>query len=265
VNPATQELHAAIADALERLDEPGLSSESVHQARKSMKRARAALRLLREGLDGAAFRAENAALRDAGRRLAPLRAPQSVLDALQDLRRRYPEELPRARLEALERRLRAEQASGERESARAGAARLLRHSLARAERADFLGIGAGALDEGLERIYRKGRKAYAEAGQAGTGEALHEWRKQVKYLLNALAALRADGKAGGKAARRAEKLARRLGEEHDLAELEQRAPALRPVIERRRAKLRKKALALGEKLYRRKPKRFLERLATSSS
>ena len=96
----------------------------VHRARKALKRARAALRLLREGLDAAAFRAENAALRDAGRSLAPLRDVKAVLGALDELRARYPEEMRRFDLQKLKDSLKNEQGRTRRDVLESGAARL---------------------------------------------------------------------------------------------------------------------------------------------
>jgi CHAD domain-containing protein len=245
----------------------------VHKARKALKKARAALRLLREGLDDAAFRAENAALRDAGRCLAPLRDVKAAFGALDELRRRYPEEMRRLDLQKLKDSLQGERQRTRHDILRSGAApekcaRLLKRSLARAEEPDFARIGSQPLDQGLERIYRKGRKAFARAMQSGTDDALHEWRKQVKYLLNALDVLYgpAQGKRA-KAAQRAGKLADRLGDEHDLVALSLRTQAprgLQPVIEWRRARLKKRAFALGRKLYRQKAKRFVERVTSSS-
>ncbi len=274
-NPATRELRAAIGSALEHLRRPH-SGDSVHEARKALKKARAALRLLRDGLDDAAYRAQNAALRDAGRKLSPLRDPKSALAALDALCERYPGKLTGLGVEklkgALDENPRSTTSSGARPKP---PARLLERCLERAENPDFAGVGAGALERGLRRIYRRGRKAFAEARSAGTPEALHEWRKQVKYLANALHIVYGRDKLK-KIAKRAERLAGRLGDEHDLTVLTERTNTLksrlhgqrrrlRPLIERRRAKLRKRAFALGEKLYRRKPGRFVERLPAPTS
>jgi CHAD domain-containing protein len=226
----------------------------VHEARKALKKARAALRLLRDGLDDAAYRAENAALRDAGRQLAPLRDSKAALAALDALGKRHPGKTRALGLEKLRSSL---QAAPERALPKQPA-RLLRHCLERTEKPDFARIGAGPLDRGLRRIYRKGRKAFADARSTATTEALHEWRKQVKYLANALEALY--GKKPGKLVKRAGKLAGRLGDEHDLAALSERTrtlKALHLLIQRRRTKLRRRAFALGKKLYERRPKRFL--------
>lgn len=262
MNPAARELYASIAVALARVDEPRVSDKSIHEARKALKKARAALRLLRPGLEPAAYRAENALLRDAARALAPLREARSLLDALAALRARDPQALPRAVLETLTRELRAEKkrVSRDREARQAALGtciRLLRQSLARAQQPDFAAMGAKPLSKGMRRIYRKGRRALADAHASRTPEALHEWRKQSKYLLNALETLR--GARKGKAARRAERLADRLGDDHDLDALARHAPRLKTLqaaVARRRSKLQKKAFVLGKKLYRKKPGTF---------
>jgi CHAD domain-containing protein len=260
VNPAARQLLGCIASSRAQLERQPLSDESVHAARKALKKARAALRLLRPGLGEALFRAENRALRDAGRCLSPLRDTKSQLDALYELRRRHAGKLRRARLDALETGLRAEQAEARRKLELQPCLALLE----RAGRTDLAHVDASVLEEGLGRVYRRGRKAFRQAGRSGTPEALHEWRKQVKYLHDALEAL--DGADRGKAARiakRAAKLAKRLGDDHDLAVLAQRKRApneLRKLIVARREKLQKRAFALGEKLYGQKPKRIAAKL-----
>jgi len=270
VNPASRELYASIAVALARLEQPRISDEAVHETRKALKKGRAALRLLRPGLDPAAYRAEDALLRDASRCLSPLREPKSMLDALVALRERNPEAPGRVGLERMTKSLRSARAKAKRELAGRRAAldqciRLLKHSLARAEQADFAGIGSEALAGGMRRIYRKGRLALADARKTRAPEALHEWRKQTKYLLNALETLY--GAQMGKAkttAKRAEKLSNRLGDDRDLDALGRRAqalPGLQTLIARRRAKLQKQAFSLGKKLYVEKPKSFVKRIS----
>jgi CHAD domain-containing protein len=265
MNPATRELLASIANARAQLGTPSLSDERVHEARKALKKARAALRLLRPGLGEALFRAENRALRDAGRCLSPLRDTKSQLDALAALRRRHAGKLRPTRagggLDGIESALRADQAAARRKLELQPCLALLERAL----RAELVRVDSSVLEKGLRRIYRKGKKTFRMAGKAGTPEALHEWRKQVKYLHDALAAL--DGAARGKSAKiakRADKLADRLGDDHDLAVLSQRRRApkkLRKLIAGRRKKLQERALRLGEKLYGRKPKRVAASLS----
>jgi hypothetical protein len=272
VNAAARELYASIAVALTRVDDARVSDRGIHEARKALKKARAAVRLLRPGLDPAAYRAENALLRDAGRALAPLREARSLLDALGALRARDPAVLPRAALDRLIRELRDEKkrVSRDREARQAAVGtciRLLRQSLARAQQPDFAAMGAKPLSKGMRRIYRKGRRALAEARKHPTPEALHEWRKQSKYLLNALETLHGARRAKG--ARRAdrlahglERLADRLGDDHDLDSLARHLPRLKTLqaaVAHRRAKLQKQAFALGKKLYRKKPRTLAKR------
>lgn len=266
MNPAARQLLGCIASARAQLESRPLSDESVHAARKALKKARAALRLLRPGLGAALFRAENRALRDAGRCLSPLRDTRSQLDALAELRRRHPGKLRRVGLAALETGLRADRAAARRKLELQLPSCLA--LLERAGRADPGHLDSSIFEEGMGRVYRKGRKAFRRAGKRRTAEALHEWRKQVKYLHDALAALH--GAARGKAAKiakRADKLAERLGDDHDLAVLSQRRRApkkLRKLIAARRERLQKRAFRLGKKLYRRKPGRVTAALTSSS-
>ena len=255
MNPAARDLYASIAVALARIAAARVSDRSVHEARRALKRARAALRLLRPGLDPAAYRAQNALLRDAGRSLAPLREARAARDALRDLQRRWPE----ARGTSLPIRPAAPRAAS-----RPAVEAMLRSALVRAAQRDFEEIAPAKLGTGLRRIYRKGRHALAAARKSGEEDALHEWRKHVKYLANGLRVLFGEAPEA-KVIRRAERLADRLGEAHDLALLSAREPALEPFAGKRRAKLRKRAFALGRKLYRQKPKRFLAERPTSSS
>jgi CHAD domain-containing protein len=110
---------------------------------------------------------------------------------------------------------------------------------------------------------------------------MHAWRKIAKDLRYVAETLERAGARRGKAERRLRRVARRadrlgemLGEEHDLALLEQRVRAhsqrrelgkrahrdLLKAVERRRKRLRKRALRAGERLYERKPSRFVRRV-----
>src|ERR1041384_4208940 len=132
----------------------------------------------------------------------------------------------------------------------------------RGERAEYWRFplhDAPLLRAGFERVYRKGRKTLKNARSEGSAKSLHESRKQVKYLQQALA-IAADGGSRRlkKLSKRAAKVADRLGDDHDLAALEAKILAL-PLqskaerklvahIEARRAKLQKKALKLARRL-----------------
>jgi CHAD domain-containing protein len=133
------------------------------------------------------------------------------------------------------------------------------------------------LAPGLQRIYREGRHRYARCKREQGREErdMHDWRKRVKSLYYALDMLGAKQAQGGRRiTRRANRLGDLLGNEHDLwllrtyvedhpeafAEDAAAKAALLELIEQRRRRLRKRALALGGRLYRRKPGKLTRRI-----
>ncbi len=266
-NPAARRLGQCVEQAIAGLGSRPLSDEAVHAARKALKKARAALRLLRPALGEAAFRAQNAGLRDAGRALAPLRNNASLLGALEALGKRHPELMQHKAAERLNGQLLANRERARRRLAgRQGldaCLRVLERSRRRSMQPSVTGIGGALLKPGLKRVYRTGRNAFSQARKTPSAEALHEWRKQVKYLANALEILQVqDGRAHAVAAQ-AETLAQALGEHHDLSELAGLVPpksVLRALIDQRRRKIEKRAFKTGQALYRDRPGRFAARL-----
>jgi len=104
------------------------------------------------------------------------------------------------------------------------------------------------LKPGFERAYRRGRRAHARARREGTPEALHEWRKEVKYLLYQLQLIEPAWRASERLlARRLDRLADLLGEDHDLAVVRAMVtePAVIRLVDRRRAVLQRQAFAVG--------------------
>ncbi len=272
-----KQLDLAIALLEGRGSEP--PEQTVHEARKALKRARALVRLQREALGGKRFRRTNAALRDAGRRLAGARDAEVVVDALERLVEGHPKRLAgspaidelRAGLVAERERARADTRQGA--PARAAIVaelRQTRNSLERWEPASRKGVPREqrTARRGLERIYREGRLRHKRARKTETSEALHQWRKRVKDLRYAAEALRLQG-----VARQADRLGETIGEEHDLALLREHLRrhrrcfrgeqathrTLKELIRGRRRRLRRRAWRLGEDLYRRKPGRFVRR------
>lgn len=276
---ASRELIATISEVLHVLEKrPPIPDESVHSARKAIKKARAALRLLRDGLDEEDYQKENAALRDAGRCLSPLRDAKSLMDALNAFRDRHPAELRHPDYICLTRHLRAKRMAKRRDLFQArdtlrACIQSLRACRARARLMKPSSLDPATVAAGLQSIHRAGRRTLAGARQAGTPEALHEWRKQVKYLSNALGTLDVSTSSQlAKTEERAGELADQLGHDHDLAELARYIALdadstidaaarknLANLIERERAKLRKSAYALGAKIYDEKPKHFVAR------
>jgi hypothetical protein len=252
--PAARAPYTAVDGALRRLQaRRPLRDESVHEARRALKKARAALKLMRAELGGAAYRRENLALRDAGRYLSPLRDSHALLSTLDRLRGEKRSRIRKADYARMTARLRAMQAAARRDLALAPCTSILKACRSRLGQADPAGLDHKTARVALKKIYRTGRAAFAAAKRTRTDDALHEVRKQAKYLFNAL---QWAGAAKGRSLTRARKLTDCLGEEHDLAELARLFPedsALQQCTERWRAKLRRRAFRIAAKLYAGKP------------
>jgi hypothetical protein len=263
-------LHGELQTALELLARPRLDDESIHRVRQALKRVRAALRLLHEAVSEAAYARENASLRDAARPLAAARDAHVMLGVLDELIagkqcRPYRPMLVRFRLQL--RKVHARRLAGASTGRALSKMRaLLERSLERTARWRMPRDPRAVYNAGIRRIYRQGRDALENARAKGSPEALHEWRKQVKYLAAAMALLGPEKSRTTKPRKVAEEAARRLGDDHDLAVLAaallRRAADRRLIakLEQRRHKLQKRAFKLGRRLYKHPPARFAARL-----
>jgi CHAD domain-containing protein len=268
-----------IKSALKTL-QPGKSDDrAVHEARKDLKRARATLRLLRDALGPSTYKRENAAIRDAARPLSEVRDGRVLLDALGSLVKYYgksAEALPLVGFKRVlnRRRTQLRKKLLDQPGPLRAVRRELREAHSRSEKWHVDGGGWSVVGTGLKRTYSKARKAFRLAHNSATDEHLHEWRKQTKYFWHQLQILEPLWPGPlGELADQCHKLADFLGDDHDLAVLREHAlqareafpteashRALLGLIERCRAGLQEKALALGQRLYEEKPAIFAARL-----
>ncbi len=273
---ARDEIDAALA----RLDDPGAPDERAHDLRKRCKKLRGLIRLAHDELaPSGAYARENTAFREAANGLGSLRDRQAMIATFDALLDHYADAAPRGSFapvrRALGRKLRAAAVDAD-PGARPDPFRA-RMNAARRRVADWpiASDGFGALRGGLARTYRRGRKAMKAARRDPTAENLHEWRKRTKYHWYHLRLLQPIAPETLKKRRkRARALEKRLGDHHDLAvlraELVAGSPAalddpptaaLVTLIDRRAGELAAEALAIGRKLYRRKPRQFVARMA----
>jgi CHAD domain-containing protein len=259
-------------------DRSEIGQHTVHELRKALKRLRALLRLLRHRLGPKRYARESAALRDCARRLAGARDAEVMVGTLDALLERHPKRLARSRGCELRAQLpgRANRPPRGRFGTRSRrvAADELRAVRRRVAGWELSGQWPKLVEPGLERLYRQGRRNLRTARRRADIEALHRLRKRVKDLRYAAETLDRPSKRMRRLARRADRLGEMLGEEHDLALLaravrgsrghfagEQKARRyLRKLIARRRSELRRRGLREGERLYRRRPQRFVRRL-----
>jgi CHAD domain-containing protein len=249
---------------------------ALHDARKALKKTRSILRLSRSGMKPGQRRRENARLRSVAHQLGRAREADALLDALQTIDDRYAGQLPEATIMAVRQRL-----THERDQARAElqesdiparAADELRAAGARVDEWRLRESGWATLSRGLEREYRRGRRAMKRARQAPTPERMHAWRKRSKDLWYHVRLLQplAPGTLGGQA-KDAHRLADQLGDLHDLvlleaavrrvqADLPADTDALIAVVEHRGEQLATAALQLGARVYAEPPSAFTRRL-----
>jgi CHAD domain-containing protein len=269
------ELLRHVESAVKAIRLPNPSDAQIHAARKELKRARANLRLVRNIVGKKAYSRENVALRDAARPLSGVRDAavlRETVDKLITTARRGSHRrliftirraLERARLEARAELLMMNATKASAACLKAAAARIRKWPL---DHADIKSVY-----DGLKRIYRRGREAYAIACGHPTSENLHEWRKQVKYLGHSMEMWKehqADGVKG--LIKRVDKLADLLGSDHDLVVLEERLkhlasphpirPSITRDIAKRRRDLLDNALKTGRRLFKEKPRSFVREI-----
>jgi CHAD domain-containing protein len=164
----------------------GSRDEHVHEARKTFKKIRAMLRLVRPAIGEERYRAENTCFREAGRPLTEVRDAKIFIETLDHVAKHFKEHIAGRSFgdarQALQDNLRAVRKRVlDEEDAFAVVADAVRQARARLKSwaAD---IPKRWVDKGLEDVYRQAGDACQEATADPTVENLHEWRKQAKYL-----------------------------------------------------------------------------------
>jgi CYTH domain-containing protein/CHAD domain-containing protein len=252
-------------------------ADSIHGARKDLKKIRAVLRLVRAELGDKRFRAEDRRYRDAGRRLSGSRDAKVKLETLRALEVHFGDDCPAgpslAWSEELETDL--ERVAGSVRGEATAETELAIEEIDKAgERIAGWPLEADSwqlIEPGLNRTYRSGREALKEARVDGSSENVHELRKRAKDLWYQLRLLcDAWPSLMEETAEQVHELAELLGDHHDLAvlaeDLEGRAEIVAEretfaaLIEQRQAELLDRALGLGGRVYAEKPKHFRHRL-----
>jgi CHAD domain-containing protein len=256
-------------------------AESIHDARKRLKKARSVLRLIRKSIDKDTYKREKNVLRDVGRSLAPARDAKAYQSTLNDL------------LEAYELTLDIDAFSDLRTSlanlhtVRLG--KLIEHedtlhnlvgelqgSNTRLQQLALQATGWDALGCNLHRLYRQGQERFYAAYEINNDEAFHEWRKRVKdlwYDMRLFSRLWPPVMSAWE--EESHRLSSLLGDSHDIAELRHflqhhseevalattQKKVLWPLMEHRQYKLHQQAQGLGQKLFAEDPDAFTDRMA----
>jgi CHAD domain-containing protein len=273
---ATEQCDKAIAE----IDDAQMPSSSrVHQARKRFKKLRGLIRLLRPD-HPKLYKRENTQMRDTARLLSGVRDAKVMIDTHDLLMDHFKDQVERRTFTALRRRLTTRRKHLVLDEVD------LAERLAQARdvfaavrtRVDDWGSDDDHFDDlldGLKKVYKRGRKAMRDAVDDPTDEALHERRKRCKYLGYQVKLLRPIWPAVMRPLeRQLSDLSDLLGDDHDLALLDELAPQLdakiepptlaayAALIQTRRLQLQRDAVRLGRRVWAEKPGRFTDRLET---
>ncbi len=253
--------------------------EAVHEARKSMKRVRAMLRLIRSEIGEQVYHFENSRIRDTARLLSPVRDGAIAVIAMEDLRALFGSVLAEGVFDDTLQRLTARRDQIElmaMESPDVTSRVVVSLERAReryanwptgaeARRAYGMGIRDSyrAIGPGLQATHDRGRREMVAAYRAPTPTAFHLWRKRAKYLkhqLEILTPIWPEVMIG--MAVTLDRIADLLGQDHDLAgllEMIADRPDLCPnpversllsaLAEQRRSDLQTASRILGRRIY----------------
>ena len=240
------------------------------------RRYAARCRLAHEAL-GEAYSRENGFYRDAARTISEARDAQAVLETLEGLKGVYSDQLAKNMTkpvrEALEARRDAVAERLDLDARLEEVAALARQGRERIEGLSLERDGFGALAEGLARTYGRGRDARKAAYEADSVQHFHEWRKRAKYHRYHLKILRCCWPEMLEPHHNeVHRLTDLLGEDHDLAVLQEALEAVAPEVEdpraiqallglvdRRSQELRAQARPVGRRLYGEEPRALVRR------
>jgi CHAD domain-containing protein len=253
--------------------------DAVHEARKDMKKLRSLLRLVRGEIGDEVYRRENEGFRDAARKLSGVRDADVMLDTLDSIVEERPKEIPSRTAGGLRKALEEHRAAlegdrGGRKTARKEVVADLEQARGRVEEWPLGKDGFEAIEPGLRRAYRRGRRAYRTAREDPSTEHLHEWRKRVKDLWYHQTLLECSWpQLMDPMADVVHELSDHLGDDHDVAVLREWAEAhpaaaggaggldaFNEAADRRREELQSRAMALGGRLYGERPGAYVRRL-----
>ncbi len=263
-NPLSESVRQLILREMDDMCYPPRAAHAVHDVRVSGKRIRAWLRLLRDAMGTEAYRRENAAVRDLGRLLRRRRDDEVLIETLDSLRRSGSPAFAEAEVARLKSLLHTDAGSAEAEMPFSEVMMQVRDVLFQAHRRlEALDLGHGHPERTFRRIWKRARTAYRAAREPQETEALHEWRKQAKYLRYQLDALKDIWpKRVALWSKTLKAQAATLGHDHDLAVLAERladAPQLDEIARLRKA-LQAQLLGEARPFYRPKAKVVARRL-----
>ncbi len=253
--------------------------ETVHEVRKSFKKIRAVLRMVRPAIGEAAYRTENICFRDAARPLTTVRDAKILVETLDAILDHFHEHVAGRSFHETREALQANLRSVRREvldeqDAPAKIAAIAKEARPRIKDWSDVPNKWRSLGDGVRDVHSRARDAFDTAKQSPSVETLHEWRKQAKYLRYQLEILRPLWpERMEEMADEADRMTELLGDDHDAAVLRQKLAddpdnfggaasieTLLALIDRRRTELQQEATLLGERFFDEPSNEFARRL-----
>lgn len=247
----------------------------VHETRKHLKKARAALRLVRREIGRGLFKRQNACLRDVGRMISEIRDAEVRLQTVRQLQRvagrrrqcyQYVEEILAHELENFV------AAFAEWQSQAVPILERVRDDIDiwAVDQFDLIQIRRS-----IQGTYKRGRDALAAAKRVGSAESFHHFRKEAKQLWYQLRILRPVnlvvlktltdelGSLGDLLGRAHDLdfLAERMRQEPDETTWQREGHQLLAVIEASQSDLQRGAGDLAERFYSERPRDFGARVS----
>lgn len=271
-----EEIDVALGYLDRAADDDGMD-DAVHESRKSFKKVRGLLRLVRKEIGETGYKRENICFRNAGRLLSGLRDSRVMIDTLEELHKSDRDEFDshfyHVLHENLHRSYLATRTRVLKQDALKEASEMIRAARHRVDRWPIQDDSFPAVSGGLRKVYKRGRNRLDDALDDPVAENFHEWRKRVKYLWYAIRILHPTWPTYmATLADELHELSDYLGDEHDLAELKtllngySTAPhdadryKVLSSIELIRRRLQTRAYELGQRLYTETPDAFVGRL-----
>jgi CHAD domain-containing protein len=245
----------------------------VHETRKHLKKARAALRLVSGEIDRDDWKRADRCLKKVGQLISEVRDAEVRLETVRELRDftrgtkrgfQETEELLAFELDSFLAAFSEWPCEAEEQ---------LCQTLDRIREWQLDDLSCKRLRRNVEKTYQRGRKALERAIKNTTTKRLHTFRKRAKELWHQLRLLRPLAPAVFKELNDELKaIGDYLGQIHDLAFVEARLASIGParkqgerilhaLIEARAAELEQTAIALGERFYAERPNRFARRIS----
>lgn len=270
-----------ITGAIEVLGKSGTAQrdESVHEARKSIKKIRGVLRLARPELR-ASYRDENSRFREIGHLLSELRDTAALLEVFDQLIGKFSGTLDPKSAADIRRGLEREKNEVEQQldlpKVVARAAGTLRSAQARVKRWPLRKDGFSAIAPGIKLTYRSGRKALKAARKNYDPVSFHTLRKRVKdhwYHVRLLESVWTEVMEAHE--KSLKELETWLGDNHNLAVLREKlegqpdrfggsenVQVFLLLVSKYQEELRQNSLSLGARIYGVKPRAFVRSLGT---